>query len=669
MARIAQSRLFARSMFLCGALCVAGLSSQPLFATGQEFAFEFADAGDGSAEDPWVGWEDAITSDTEVIFIKGYYETPTTAISLPSNVVLTGVDGAILQWPEERTTIEDMLAIPPGTANIEIRGLQFEAGVEVPLHGLESGAGNGYIGIGTEGDNDEPVYYVNIHDNRFGVARYGMNFGNHLRVNSSVEDLIIRNNYMDSAPTNVRIIKGSNTSPGPTYRRLIFESNVVSHSQAWYAFGGITSSPAGSYTYPAQFEDWSIVDNMVYRCNGGFGVDIAGHGLTVSGNTVTSNNLDGFLWISGGLDGFVVSANTCYGSDPCAVDPNCTDDPDDVIEDPNCLIKIVDGTNGVIVGNTLRSGEIDLTNSQDIVVASNFVDSHFHPFDWCMMVRDSTYLQFHDNTCKDVNDVVFFLNVNVAQVDHIEIVNNEVVTTGSSPLTDYFIYSNGGLGHAVVRGNRVRGQDMSIAFMNSTSSSMNKSGNIESVDEVGFRIGSDEIADATGNGLEVDSGSLRISWDTTAEINGAMTDDSFATLNGVETLQNKTLVSSTNTFPPAGIVGFVGTTATTYYFGPNVGTKNATESAVSMRVPRMTVGDLECKVSPSPTGSQTWTMAVRDDGSDTAVTCTINSSSGGACQYTSSGVVVESGSQLALKATPANSPGLTSIQCVVGVGS
>jgi len=657
------------------------LSPQPLLAAAQEFAHTFKDEGDGSAGDPWVGWEDALAADREVIFIKGYFQTDDEAIALPSNIVLTGVDGAILKWPGTRVTVEDMLSIPAGTENVVIRGLQFEPGVTVPLEGLSSGGGAGYIGIGTVDDNDDPVSYVLIQNNRFGVARYGQTNGNHIRLHSSINDLTIRENFMDSAPTNVRIVRGSDVEPGPTYNRIRFEDNVVWHSQAYEDFGAVISSPQSTvFDYWGSFADFSVVGNVIHNHNGTFGIDMAGTGLNISNNTAKSNNMDLFITIGhhysdpGRIRGFVISNNTCYADDP-------TGNPD-LIVNPSCVCKFDYAEGGVVVGNTLRRGGMLLFDTTDILVSNNYVDrdeDDTQSTDFCYSLSDTTHARFYHNTCVDVITAAFRFYENQASVHHIQLIGNDLLTTGQSALADYFIWSSSAaaLNNSVIRDNRVRGQNVSESFIknNYTSSSMNKVGNIEAISETGFRIGDDEIVDVTGSGLEVASGNLQVSsevtkdaeWDTAAEINAATTDDDLATLTGSETIQNKTF-DTTNTFPLAGIIGFKGVTAQNTYLGPNVAMENTTESAVSMRVPRIEVKDLACKVSPAPTGSQTWTMTIRDDGSDTSVSCVIDSSSGGVCQD-SDAVVIADGSQLALGVTKSGIVNTTTVLCVVGTGS
>ena len=83
----------------CILLIVSSIVCSTAQATAPHFADQYATSGSGTNADPYKGWESALASNTEVVFNKGYYESPVAAITVPSGSVLNGVEGAIVQCP------------------------------------------------------------------------------------------------------------------------------------------------------------------------------------------------------------------------------------------------------------------------------------------------------------------------------------------------------------------------------------------------------------------------------------------------------------------------------------------------------------------------------------------------------------------------------------------
>jgi hypothetical protein len=124
---------------------------QGAVAAETRYAHSYATSGDGSPGSPYVGWEAAFASDTQVIFQKGVYECPTSPITLSSRMVITGLGGAVLQWPADRPSVNFMFILPAGSDSVTIQGLQFEAGVSVPEDGLPLQGGLGLSRSGRRG--------------------------------------------------------------------------------------------------------------------------------------------------------------------------------------------------------------------------------------------------------------------------------------------------------------------------------------------------------------------------------------------------------------------------------------------------------------------------------------------------------------------------------------
>jgi hypothetical protein len=398
-----------------------------------------------------------------MVFIKGYYETPTTAITLPSDVALVGVDGAILQWPSNRSTVTDMFTISAGTQNVVIQGLQFEAGVTVPVGGLTDGSGGGtFIGIGAAGSANK-VQQVTIQNNRFGVMRYGRNqqegtYGTDINIRSSVDGLTIRENFMDAAPTNVIYMRG-HASVAPVYRRFVFQDNIVSHSQGEHSFGSALQPLLLTYATYGHFEDFVIEGNTFHDVNSTINVDMGGYGLNISNNTVKSDNLDGIISaVPPGVPpddeeiiGFIVSSNACYGDD----EPS----HQDKVPETSCQLN-VGGRNGVVIGNSLRSisqvGNLNVKYSDNVLVASNTVEMADNEGN-CYSLVNSSHVRYVNNICIDGSMAFVVVEAFGYDNDHLEFVGNVLRTSSTASAPTYFLNFSSGAGDVVVRGNEVRG--------------------------------------------------------------------------------------------------------------------------------------------------------------------------------------------------------------------
>jgi len=459
--------------------------------TSRRLAHEWS-TGSGTPSDPYVGWQSAIADGIELVFLKGTYELqPTTAVVLPSNVVLQGVDGAIIQWPDVRSPVEPMFTIPAGTENVVIRDIRFEAGVSVPASGLTDGSGGGaFITIGTIG-SATPAKGIAIANNHFGVMRYGCcAFGNDIAFASGAEDVVIRDNFMDSAPTNISLIRGHATNP-PSYKRLTISSNVIYHSQAYENFGNVLQPYLGTYPLYGQFEHLVIQGNTLDGVNGGFNIDMGGFNLTVTDNTARSDNLDFFLSMhppfgTQEIVGFNVASNVCYAMDPSG-DPL-------KIDLPNCTM-LLGGVDGMVIGNSIRSSstvaaDIRIAGATNVLVASNSVDMAGVGGN-CYGVIDGVHVRFVDNTCIDVDGAAFTVGSGLAVSQQIEFVGNQVRTTSASPTANHFLLASGTVGDVVVRANEVRDQNVTSGFISGSISGLSQAGNIETTLESGSRLGTE----------------------------------------------------------------------------------------------------------------------------------------------------------------------------------
>jgi hypothetical protein len=128
-----------------------------------------------------------------------------------------------------------------------------------------------------------------------------------------------------------------------------------------------------------------------------------------------------------------------------------------------------------------------------------------------------------------------------------------------------------------------------------------------------------DATNAFPSGLTSDS-----EWDTAAEINAATTDDDLATLNGTQTLKNKTFTDASNVFSATASVGFtvVAPGTGTKYCGPNSSVNDTTEANVSLRLPRGTLSNLYCKATVGPgTSGKTWRATIWKNASATTAFC------------------------------------------------
>jgi hypothetical protein len=157
-------------------------------------------------------------------------------------------------------------------------------------------------------------------------------------------------------------------------------------------------------------------------------------------------------------------------------------------------------------------------------------------------------------------------------------------------------------------------------------------------------------------------------WDTASEINAATTDDDLATLTGTQTLSNKNLTASTNTFPATGLIPFGGITkSSTVYCLP--GTEycvTSSESDGTLDVPALRPKTLSCKSSNAAGSGKSWTITVRAN-STSYNSCSISGSSSTSCTNTSSASPWADNADVTLKVEPSGGPASASVFCTLGV--
>ncbi len=521
-----------------GALCLSFSTllvvvvTPTVLAGPPRYAHQYATSGTGTDSDPYLGWGSAIAADTEVIFQKGFFESPVTATSLPGGTVLTGVDGTIVRWPANRSSVNPIFQIAASTNSVVIRGLHFEPGVTVPADGVSSQGGGAYVNIGTDGSSSV-VTNVTIEGCRFGIARYSTVGGGgtayQIEVTSSVESLVIRNNRMDAATHNVYLHQGSGTQQY-TYKGLVFQNNSVAFSQSRAFFGSVVSIGdvyAPPPNYPATFEHVMIVGNAIRGNNGTFDIMIAGTNLLVADNSVFSDNVDGFSF----QVGVFPRTSVVYANNNCYAEPSGENGK---MLDPNCDLKLVSTTNGTVVGNVLRgkslANRVETVYSTNVLVSANTVDvarTSVSSSDTCYSIGRSSFVTFDSNSCHNTGDRVFNVWGSTGEVHDLTLTNNQLYTTAGSAIASYFFdFSTASASNVTVRGNRVWGQNLTGSFLTGSVTALNKHGNQETVGETGWRIGSDQVDDITGTGLMVSAGALSIN-------------STVATLSGSQTLTNK----------------------------------------------------------------------------------------------------------------------------------
>jgi hypothetical protein len=107
--------------------------------------------------------------------------------------------------------------------------------------------------------------------------------------------------------------------------------------------------------------------------------------------------------------------------------------------------------------------------------------------------------------------------------------------------------------------------------------------------------------------------------------------------------------------------GNLGSAANPNYLPVGFGALSATtDSNYSVFSAPGTITTVRAKTVAAPTGAQTWTVTLRKNGSDTALTCTISSGSSSKCNGSGS-VSFAAGDYASVKVAPANTPSVTRI--------
>jgi len=163
---------------------------------------------------------------------------------------------------------------------------------------------------------------------------------------------------------------------------------------------------------------------------------------------------------------------------------------------------------------------------------------------------------------------------------------------------------------------------------------------------------------------------LDTEWDTVAEVNAHLSDGPFATTTGTESLTHKDLTATTNTFPGLGVLTFHGSgpggTGTTY-FGPG-GPVSATEGDVQSFVPGITVKAIRCRAnSTGLLPGKRWDIYLRKGGSDASSACTLNSNPA-SCSITPNVSYNGSSEVLNLRVTATGGPTSVAVDCTASLG-